>query len=1088
MTHIIRFLLAASLAALSALAQTAGTSALAGTVRDTSGAAIASADVELTDVARGLKRTAQANAEGAFLFPTLTPGAYLLRITKQGFEAQEFRNITLEVGQRASFDVELRPGQVSTVMTVAAETIPQLETESNVIGTVVDSSRVQELPLNGRSYLQLALLSGGAVAPTGRSDAISGQTGRSDNAVILGGNVGSSTGYLINGIATRGGRLGESAMNLSPAAIDQFKVQMSFFMPDQGPNPGLVNLTTRSGSNRFHGELFEFFRNEKLDARNFFAPGPEKLHRNQFGGSFGGPIRTDRTWFFGHYEGLREITAFTAAGYAPTAAMFGGDFRGIAETIYDPATYSPESRTRQPFPGNIIPANRINPVSQRLLTYYIPGSSLAQIPNNVFANPRRSNNDDQFSVRADHSFSANQTGFVQYIRQRGDIVAPGLMPYSGSRFPLETDYATVQHTWTLTPALINNLRAGFVRNSVFTSNEGSELGDVLPGIGITNTLDSQGVSGISLQGYAGFGRSAGNIGNVDNSYQLDDGMYFSRGTHSYQFGASFRYRRTWQQNANASAVGSLTFQPQFTAQVAPNAQGQLVPQARTGNSFADFLLGTPATGQMIGLPLIPYRFTQVNPYFQDTWKVTRNFTLNYGIAWFLSTVPEPVGWAARLPHGLDDATGLLTYAALGQVDPKILSANWKNFTPRLGFAWKPAFLKNTVIRAGAGTFYADTKLIEAQFAMVAPPFNTPVTANNANTSPVPQYVLGQNIFPAPPNLALDESYASRLPTGTTAFILRSSNRTPYVNQWNFSIQHSIRTGDLIEVAYLGASGHNQQHRYEGNQCRVGADLRCDPATRPYPRYSSLLTADFNGNSSYNALVARYHHQTSSGLDLRFEYTYGKAINDHFQGGANDSQVATCRACDKGPASFDVKHRAVASLIYRLPIGRGRTFGRDMNPLLEAVAGNWNLTSIATFSTGVPFDVTAPNTTGFNNITHRANRLCDGRSDELENNVRSNGLKWFDTSCFAAPPAGFYGNASRNVLYGPGVHNWDIGIEKNWGLPLGEASRLQLRGELFNAFNHAQFGAPNSGTASPVFGLISSARPPRLVQLGMRLIF
>ncbi|MGH9628559.1 MAG: carboxypeptidase regulatory-like domain-containing protein [Bryobacteraceae bacterium] len=1074
--------------ALSAAGQTAGTSALGGTVRDSSGGAIPDASVELTDVARGLRRTAQANEEGAFLFPALTPGSYQLRVSKEGFDAQEFRDITLEVGQRASLDVELKPGQVSTTVTVSAETIPQLETESNAIGTVVDSARVQELPLNGRNFLQLALLSGGAVAPTGRSDSITGQTGRGDNAVLLGGNVGSSTGYLINGIATRGGRLGESALNISPAAIDQFKVQMSFFMPDQGPNPGLVNLTTRSGSNSFHGELFEFFRNEKLDARNFFAPGPEKLHRNQFGGSIGGPIRKDRTWFFGHYEGLREITAFSAAGYAPTAEMFGGDFRGVPETIYDPATYSPETRTRQPFPGNVIPQNRMNPVSQRLLEYYRPGSSLAERPNNVFANPRRRHDDDQFGVRVDNSFTTKQTAFVQYIRQRSTIVAPGLMPYAGSRFPLETDYATVQHTWTLTPALINIVRAGFVRNSVFTANEGSELGEVLPGLGINNTLDQRGITGISIQGFSGFGRSAGNIGNIDNSYQLDEGMYWNRATHSYQFGASIRYRRSWQQNANANAVGSLSFQPQFTAQLAANAQGQLTPQAGTGSSFADFLLGLPATGQMIGLPLIPYRFTQFNPYFQDTWKVTRNFTLNYGIAWFLSTVPNPVGWAARLPHGFDPNTGLLTYAALGQVDPKILSMNWRNITPRLGFAWRPGFLKNTVIRAGAGTFYADTKLIEAQFAMVAPPFNTPVTVNTPATSPAPQFVLGQNIFPAPPDIALDESYASQLPNGTTAFVLRPSSRTPYVNQWNFSIQHSIRTGDLIELAYMGSSGHNQQHRFEGNQCRVGADLRCDPATRPYPRYSSLLTADFNGNSSYNALIARYHHQTESGLDLRFEYTLGKAINDHFQGGANDSQVSTCRACDKGPASFDVKHRAVASLIYRLPFGRGRAFGRNLSGLAEAVVGNWNLTSIATFSTGTPFDVTAANTTGFNNITHRANRLCDGRSNELEDSVRTNGLRWFDTSCYAAPAAGFYGNSGRNVMYGPGIHNWDIGVEKMWALPVREGTRLQLRGEFFNAFNHAQFGLPVASVVSPVFGQLSSARAPRLIQFGLRLLY
>lgn len=1065
---------------------TLGTAGLGGTVRDNSGAVVPDAQVELLDGVRGLRRTTPSNGEGAFLFPAVTPGPYSLKVTKTGFETSEVKNIVLEVGQRASFDIELRPGQVSTVATVSAESIPQLDTESNVIGTVVDSSRVQELPLNGRNFLQLALLSGGSNQSNGRSDAIGGQTGRSDNVVLLGGNVGSSTGYLINGIATRGGRLGESAFNISPAAIDQFKVQMSFFMPDQGPNPGLINLTTKSGGNAFHGELFEFFRNEVLDARNFFSPGPEKLHRNQFGGSFGGPIWKDRTWFFGHYEGLREITAFTAQGYAPTANMFGGNFQETGLPIFDPATYSAAAGTRVAFPNNVIPTTRMNAVSRRLLEYYRPGSSLAQRPNNVFANPRRSVNDDQWSIRVDHAIGQNQNLFAQYMRQRNPIVAPALMPFAGSRFPLEVDYATLQHTWTLGSGLVNNLRAGFVRNSVFSGNEGASLGDVLPTIGIPNTLDTKGITGIGIQGYAGFGRSVGNLGNIDNSYQLDDGMYWTRGAHGFQFGASLRYRRTWQQNANANALGSLSFQPQFTAQLTRNAQGQLVPQANTGSSFADFLLGVPATGQMIGLPLLPYRFTQFNPYFQDTWRVSRNFTLNYGVAWFLSTVPNPSGNAANLVHGFDRNTGLLTYAALGQVDPRVISMNWRNFTPRIGFAWK--ILPKTVLRAGAGTFYSDTKLIEAQFAMVGPPFNSPITVNNPATNPIAQFELGRNIFPAPPNSPLDSNYAANLPNGSSAFLLNPSNRTPYVNQWNMSLQHSLRPGDLIELVYLGSSGHNQQHRYEGNQCRVTADLRCDPATRPYPRYSTLLTADFNGNSSYNAMIARYHHQTATGLDFRFEYTFAKAINDHFQGGSNESQIAACRRCDKGVASFDVKHRAVLSAIYRLPFGKGRRFGGQAPILADTLIGGWNLTSIATFSAGVPFDVTAANTTGFNNITHRANRLCDGASTTLQDSLRSNGLRWFDTSCFSAPGAGFYGNAGRNILYGPGIHNWDIGIDKNFAIPLREAMRLQFRAEMFNAFNHAQFGQPNGSVVAPTFGQVNSARAPRLVQLALKLVF
>lgn len=1086
----IRFPICLALVSARLLAQTnLGSAALAGVVRDPSGAATPDAKVEAIETDRGLTRETRTNESGAFLFPTIPPGRYSLRVSKEGFDSAEITGISIEVGARTSLEVNLTPGRISSVLTVTAEAIPQLDTESNVVGSVVDSGRVQELPLNGRNYLQLALLSGGAVQSNGRSDAINGQTGRSDNSVLLGGNVGSSTGYMIDGIAVRGGRLGESAMNLSPAAIDQFKVQMSFFMPGQGPNPGVVNLTTKGGGNQFHGEVFEFFRNGNLDARNFFAQTAENLHRNQFGAAVGGPIRKDRTWFFANFESLRELTAFTSAGFAPTAAMFGGDFSGLNTVIYDPNSYSAATGARTVFPNNRIPVERLNPVSQQLLKYYLPGSSLSQRPNNLFANPRRSNDDDQWGVRVDHALAPNQNLFFRYLRERGTIVAPGLMPYSGGQFPLEVDFATVQHTWTISPTLVNNLRLGFTRNSIFSGNEGAQLGSILPQIGIPNTLDPNGITGIGIAGYSSFGRSAGNLGNIDNSYQLDDGLYWAHGKHSMQFGISIRYRRTWQQNSNANALGSLNFQPQFTAQLARNAQGQLVPQAGSGDSFADFLLGTPATGQVIGLPLLPYRFSQFNPYFEDTWKLTKNLTLNFGVSWFVATNPNPHGWAADLPHGFDYQTGLLKYAALGEVSPQILDMNWTNFTPRFGFAWKPEFLKNTVIRAGAGTYYSDTKLIEAQFAMVAPPFNSPTTINNVPNNPLPTYVLGQNIFPPPPSQVLTPDYAANLPNGTTAFVLRPSNRTPYVNQWNFSIQHSFTAGDVMELVYMGSSGHNQQNRYEGAQCVVGPDLRCDNATKSYPRYASLLTADFNGNNSYHALVGRYHHKTRAGLDLRFEYTFGKALNDHFEGGSNEEQITNCRACDKGPASFDIKHRAVASLIYQLPYGRGRRFGHNAPVVVDLFAGGWSATTIATFASGPPFDITAANTTGYGNITHRANRVCDGRSSDLENDLRSNGLRWFDTSCFAAPATGYYGSASRNVLYGPGTNNWDIGIQKSFPIPLYEAMRLEFRGEMFNAFNHAQFNAPASSVAAPAtFGLVNSARTPRLVQFALRLLF
>jgi hypothetical protein len=387
---------------------TLGSATIGGTVRDASGAAVPEAKVVLTETARGLSRETTTNSAGSFLFPSVAPGVYFLRVTKEAFDSYELKGIQVEVGQLATLDVSLKVGQISTVVSVSAEKVILLETESNAIGTVVDSAQVESLPLNGRDFLQLALMTGGFNAPTGRSDVLSGQVGHPDRGVIIDGNMATTTGYTINGIATRGGRLGESSLNLSIASIDQFKVQESFFMPDQGPNPSLVNVTTKGGSNQFHGQAFEFVRNQYFDARNFFAVTPQDLKRNQFGAAGGGPIRKDKIWFFANYEGLRQIQAFAANAYTPTGAMFAGDFTQAGQIIYDPATFSADTGKRQPFPNNVIPSNRFNSVSTALLKYYLPGASLTERPSNLFASPRNTLNDDQYGVRVDAALTDRQ--------------------------------------------------------------------------------------------------------------------------------------------------------------------------------------------------------------------------------------------------------------------------------------------------------------------------------------------------------------------------------------------------------------------------------------------------------------------------------------------------------------------------------------------------------------------------------------------------------------------------------------------------------------------------------------------------------
>ncbi len=311
---------------------------------------------------------------------------------------------------------------------------------------------------------------------------------------------------------------------------------------------------------------------------------------------------------------------------------------------------------------------------------------------------------------------------------------------------------------------------------------------------------------------------------------------------------------------------------------------------------------------------------------------------------------------------------------------------------------------------------------------------------------------------------------------------------PYVNQWNVSIEHALGLNDSVELDYLGSSSHDLQNRYDSDQCAPTANLYCNPATKPYPQYAGLLTAGYNGNGSYEAFLAKFNHRAGQGLNLRLEYTFSKALTDAFEGAAGmPSQIADCRGCDKGFASFDQRHRVVGSAIYEVPFGKGRRFGSTLPSYATWLFGDWTVTALATFATGFPIFITAPSETASIYIAERPNRICSGSDSSLSGNLRNNGFLDFNPSCFATPAAGYFGNSGRAPLHGPGQEDWDIGIQKDFHLPIDEDAGLEFRAEMFNAFNHAQFTNPSANTgAGPNFGRISGTMPPRLVQMALKL--
>jgi hypothetical protein len=1087
---------------LSITAQTSlGTSSVGGIVQDPTSLGIQGVAVQLIDTQRGTARNTATNSHGEYLFTAVLPGIYTVIAKQKGFLTATIQNVQVIIDQHATVNVKLQIGTVEqSVVVNDLGATPLLDTTSDALGTVMDNKRVEDLPLNGRDFLQLAQLIGGSQVPTGGSNMVGSQTGHSNLSISVTGANQFETTYLIDGITTRGSRIGDSSINESVAAIDQFKMELGFFMPDLGPNAGIIDVLTKSGTNQFHGEAYDYTRNTAFDALSFFATAPEVLRRNQFGISLGGPVLIpklingkNRLWFFTNYEGTRQIQNLVATGFTPTQAMLKGDFSAESSniTLYNPYSYNSTTQTRQPFAGNIIPPSLINPLSKNLLAYYLPGSSYTQRPSNLFGYPRDTFNDNQFTIRTDVTLTQEQTLHATVVHENSPVVNSALMPLAGASYPLVSDLVAVQHTWVLGPNMVNILRIGWDRDQVAEESQGEQGPALETQLGIPGTVDQHGIPGITLNGYTGFGDPTGIIGNTDNSYQIDEALDYTRGTHNIAFGMGLDYMRSVQENANANSHGNLIFSPIFTAQLAPGENGP-APVSGTGNALADFLLGMPVSGTVVGFQPMHYRSTMFNPYFQDSWRMKPNFTVNYGISWDYSTIPNPEGPDAKIPHVFNFSTGLLEYAALGQVSPQVIQPDYTSFTPRLGFAWEPSFVKNTVVRAGAGMYYEQWGLLETQFTYLAPPFEKSLSFTNSQFSPLPTYTFGNStpaddVFPVLPLPPLDNNFAQNLPKGFTPFAVNPYNRNPYETQWTMSVQHTFGRNDVIEADYVGNSAHDQQNRYDANQCAVSANLFCNNNLKPYPRYGFILYSNNNGNMSYEALILKYQHQYSKGLTILANYTYSKTLSDAWETATSTvNQIASCRSCDKGPVSYDIPQQFVVSAIYEIPYGRGRAFGANMPRLADAFVGGWRLSDITTFSNGTAFTVTSPNNTGAPFTQVRANRLCNGQDSHFSSNLRTNGFVDFKTACFATPSPGYFGTSPRGVLFGPGVDRSDISAAKIF--PIFEQLHFELEGDFFNAFNHANFGLPDSNTGSVTFGRVSTTGPPREIQLAGRLIW
>ncbi|MEX2263863.1 MAG: carboxypeptidase regulatory-like domain-containing protein [Bryobacteraceae bacterium] len=1046
------------------------TGTILGIVSDASGGAVPQARVSISNERTGQVRELLTDPQGAYLANFLPAGTYTVAVEKPEFRKAAFTGVLLQVDQQVRLNLTVEVGAVTQEVTVVGAA-PLLQTENASMGDVVDTKKVLTLPLNGRDFLQLAQLSPGVT--TG---------GVGGEGLAVNGGRGDYNGYLMDGVTNFNRFSGGVVIRPNVDAVQEFKVQTATYSAEFGfAGNGQINLITKTGTNQFHGTAYEFLRNSTLDARNFFAPPGPKIpfKRNQFGGTVGGPVRKNKTFFFSDYEGLRIRQAATIRSLIPTAELKSGNFEG-ERPIFDPLTYSPQSQTVQQFPNNRIPAERISKVAAGLNSYY-PEPNVADPRLNHINTAGRSTTDNGFGVRFDHQLLSNNQLFARYGLTNTESFNPGALPVLGTFNAGRAQLLSINDTHLVTSSIINELRLGFNRNrnSLTTPRTGTE--DIANQLGVggasTDPLDF-GFPGISIQpNYASVSDPTNPFPTFrwENVYMLGNTLSVIRGTHALKFGAQV-HRMEMNGVQNSHGRGTFDFDGRFTR----NPQNA----ANTGHEFADYLLGYASrTQRQVGSTRVDMRSTYAGAFFQDDWKVTPRLTLNLGVRYEVNTpLADKYGRNSNVDwvYGVDRAA-IVQAGDIGPVSGnKYNTATYEqdsnNWAPRVGFAYRPFGQTSTVVRGGYGIFYA---LARGQlFSFNAQ--NPPRIVNETFTAQFPN-----------PELTFANGFllgALQPAAILSARGIQRDRRDAYIQQWDFTGQRQLSGDLMLEAAYVGTKGTKLARSGLPNIPRPGPGP-IQPR-RPIQGFSTLFVREARMSSIYHALQLKADKRFRGGLTFLTAYTFGKSIDDgsaSFGGGGNSSDNAqdpeNIRA-ERGRSAHDARQRFVASYIYELPFGKGKPFAGGASGALDAIIGGWQLAGITTFQTGL------------SNTVRTQTDVCN--CDRAGGRMRGDatGIPWklddptperfFNTGAFRVPAQYTFGNAGRGNIDNPGTNNFDISIQKVFRILEGHT--LQFRAELFNTFNHPLFNDPDINVDRANFGRITSARAARQVQFGLRYEF
>jgi len=1040
-----------------ALAQTSKAS-IRGSLSNPSNARLSNVRVELRRIDTGDRRLATTDERGEFIISLLAPGSYQIEVQQSGFK-KYVQPLTLAVNQEARLDIQLEIGPIAEEMIVNAPRVP-LRKDSAAIGTVIDNKKLSGLPLDGRNFLDLTLLvPGAAPAALGSAGSV-----RGDVAFNINGAREDSNNFLLDGVYNVDPKLNTVGVRPPLDAIREFEVQASTYDAAFGRNPGAqINVVLNSGANAFHGTAFEFFRNAALDARNFFAPSSEsapKYQRNQFGGSLGGAIVKNRTFFFADYEGTRVREGITRITNVPTLAERAGDF---SATLFRKPI---NPFTQQPFAGNQIPSFFMNPVGARIAALY-PEPNRNTPFQNFVSSPTLRDNDNHFDVRVDHRLAASSQLAVRYSFADRDLFEPfggpafSTVPGYGNDVARRGQNLMIGETHIFSPVLVNEARVAFNRiaGSVFQENAGTSINKQVGLPELSSNPRDFGLSFITISGFSKLGHEYNNPqDSVTNTYQALDNASYARGKHLVKFGFDFR---AVQQNGfrDVQSRGFLTFSDQVPI---------------TGNALADLLLGLPVITGGARLDNHQHLRTEsYNFYVNDSVRIRPNVTLSAGVRYEYNSPPVDPEDRANL---YDPVTRSLIRVGTAGVPRSGYEGDKNNFAPRVGFAWTIGPSGKTVVRAGYGVYFDQPALAPSEGLYFNQPFfdfklffslpGLPLTLSD----PFPAF------FP--------------VPIPGSGFAFQRNLRTPYLQHFSAGVQHQFGTSRVLELAYVGSKGTKLITARDINQPRPST---ANPNLRPDPRFDDITLEESSANSNYNSLQVRFEQRLDFGLSMLSSYTWSKSLDNASSffasaGDPNFPQDSLNTAAERGRSNFDVRHRLSVSYGYDLPFGKGRTFVADRG-VLSAILGGWQTFGIVTLQSGRPFTVallpeidnsnTGRSTLGFG-ANDRPNVIGNAKLSHRSPD------QWFNTSAFAFPAFGSFGNAGRNILDGPGFQNVNLSLMKTTSLK--EGVDLQFRAEAFNVFNHPNFDLPDNFLGSPTFGRILSAQSPRHIQFGLKLLF